>query len=463
MNGLFRTNLQICLVSEIISIEEHTIKLQDLTLSKVMSDLKEDRGEDLTDNSQSSLQTVLVTFRLDKPSDKQIKRVRFNSLVQVKCIPRRRKKIKTRNKIDVKEGKACVENAMEKSAALVDKAENEEKEGVFNGAASVSEKWVATTIETSSEVSTEESWPSGPTYGLKYKEKEPANELRASVMEGDSLVKSVGKETTDNKSKETATTHAEVVKSRGAPIRKSYTTNKITLGSDYIGNALRLKPTTWPISAPIQFSEFPPRNSRKQNVHDTGTKAVWLSVEKQAQRFCREAEALINQVTEKNARIQSKLKEQSDPVLLGGNKKRTLLYEHTSYRKPSSMPDVAALTKSQSHSDAPYGNHGETKRLTGGKPITRFPYIRSKKKQMIMDTSQMSSSELCLPHLLLHDGNCACSPAAIAKSDGKKEVAKLRDSEFETIKQEASRNGNVFISFSYGQRGLGLRPSSTVD
>ena len=451
MNGLLGTNLETCLVSEIISIEEHTIKLKDLTLSKVMSDLKEDREEDLTDSSQSSLQTVLVTFRLDKPSDKQIKRVRFNSLVQIKYIPRRRKKIKTRNKIDVKEGKeekACVEIAMEKSAALVDKAENEEKEGVFNGSASVSEKWVATTIETSSEVSTEESWPSGPTQGLKENVKEPANEVRASDRESDSFAKSVGKETTD-KSNETATTDAGVVKSRGAPIRKSYTTNKITLGSDYIGNALRLRPTTFPISAPIQFSEFPARNSRKQKVHDTGTKAVWLSVEKQAQRFCQEAEALINQVTEKNARIRSKLKEQSDPVLLGGNKKRTLLYKHTSYRKPSSMPYLASLTKSQSHSDAPYGNHGETKRLTGGKPITRFPYIRNKKKQMIIDTGQMSSSELCFPHLLLHDGNCACSPAAIAKSDGKKEIAKQRDSEFETIKQEASRNGNVFISFSY--------------
>ena len=424
-----------------------------------MSDLKEDREEDLTDSSQSSLQTVLVTFRLDKPSDKQIKRVRFNSLVHVKFIPRRRKKIKTRNKIDaVKEGKACVENAMEKNAALVDKVENEEKEGVFKGAASVSEKWVATTIETSSEVRTEESWPSSPTQGLKENVKEPAKALPASDRESDSFAKTVGKETTD-KSKETATTLAGVVKSRGAPIRKSYTTNKITLGSDYIGNALRLRPTTFPVSAPTQFSEFPARNTRKQNVHDTGTKAVWLSAEKQAQRFCQEAEALINQVTEKNALIQTKLKEQSDPVLFGGNKKRTLLYEYTSYRKPSSMPDLASLTKSQGHSYAPYGSQGETKRLTGGKPITRFPYIRNKRKQMIMDTSQMSSSEICLPHLLLHDGNCARSPPAIAK----KEITKQRDSEFDTIKQEASRNGNVFISFSYGRRGLGLKPSNTVD
>ena len=428
-----------------------------------MSDLKEDREEDLTDSSQSSLQTVLVTFRLDKPSDKQIKRVRFNSLVHVKFIPRRRKKIKTRNKIDaVKEGKACVENAMEKNAALIDKVENEEKEGVFKGAASVSEKWVATTIETSSEVRTEESWRSGPTQGLKENVYEPAEALPASDRESVSFAKRVEKETTDNR-KETATTLAGVVKSRGAPIRKSYTTNKITLGSDYIGNALRLKPTTFPVSAPTQFSEFPARNTRKQNVHsDTGTKAVWLSVEKQAQRFCQEAEALINQVTEKNALIQTQLKEQSDPVLLGGNKKRTLLYEYTSYRKPSSMPDLASLAKSQSHSDAPYGSHGETKRLTGGKPITRFPYIRNKRKQMIMDTSQMSSSEICLPHLPLHDRNCARSPAAIANSDGKKE-AKERDREFETIKQEASRNENVFISFSYGRRGLGLRPSNTID
>lgn len=430
-----------------------------------MSDLKEDRKEDLTDSTQSSLQTVLVTFRLDKPSDKQIKRVRFNSLVHVKFIPRRRKKIKTRNKIDVKEGKegkACVENAMEKSAALVDKAKHEEKEGDLKGAAaSASEKWVATTIETSQsearefEVRTGESRPGGPTQGPKENVKEPTKALPVSDRESDSFAKSVGEETAD-KSKETATTHSGVVKSRGTPIRKSYTTNKITLGSDYIGSALRLRPTTFSVSAPTQFSEFPARNTRKQNVHETGTKAVWLSVEKQAQRFCQEAEALINQVAEKNACIQSKLKEQSDPVLLGGNKKRTLLYEYTSYRKPSSMPDLASLAKSQSHSDAPYGSNGETKRLT------RFPCIRNKKKQMIMDTSQMSSSEICLPHLLLHDGNCSCSPAAIANSDGKKEITKQGDSEFET-KQEASRNGNVFISFSYGRRGLGLRPSNTVD
>lgn len=50
--------------------------------------------------------------------------------------------------------------------------------------------------------------------------------------------------------------------SRGT-VRKNYTTNKITLGVDYIGNAMRLGPTAFPITPPIPFCEFPARNAKR--------------------------------------------------------------------------------------------------------------------------------------------------------------------------------------------------------
>ena len=70
-----------------------------------MGEIKEDCDEILTDSNQSSLRTVLVTFRIEKPSAKLIKRVRFNSLVEVKFIPRRRKREKKKYEIDLKEDK----------------------------------------------------------------------------------------------------------------------------------------------------------------------------------------------------------------------------------------------------------------------------------------------------------------------------------------------------------------------
>ena len=89
--------------------------------------------------------------------------------------------------------------------------------------------------------------------------------------------------------------------------------------------------------------------------------------------------------------------------------------------------------------------------------------MKNKNQQGIVHTSQMSSSELCLPRRLLHDRNRAHSSAAIAKSGVNKEITKQRDSGFGKIKQEAIRNRNVFVSFSYGRTGLGLRPNGTVE
>lgn len=122
-----------------------------LTSSKVMSDLKEGdydlchSNDSLTDSSQSSLKTVLVTFRIDKPSAKHIKRVRFNNFVEVKFIPRRRKEKKRQNRLEVedKEENACVDDAPEKANHEIKPADNIAKETNFKGEASICEQWVS--------------------------------------------------------------------------------------------------------------------------------------------------------------------------------------------------------------------------------------------------------------------------------------------------------------------------------
>ena len=53
----------------------------------------------MIDGSQSSLQTVLVTVSIEKPAAKNIKRVRFNSLVEVKFIPKCKSEKKEKGKI----------------------------------------------------------------------------------------------------------------------------------------------------------------------------------------------------------------------------------------------------------------------------------------------------------------------------------------------------------------------------
>ena len=398
-----------------------------------MSSLKEEDCEgnlSLTGSSHSCLRTVLVTVRIDKPSAKHIKRVRFNSLVEVKFIPRRRKKDKKLNKIDDEEGKEekmCAGYVPENSADCTNNVENEVREVDFKGVVSVSEKWIATETDTVSAMTTDGSNRNNSTHEPDWERvEEPLNKSSPPVIESDSsMAKNVGNEEVhENTGK--ASTHTGV-KSR-TTFRQSYTTSKITLGTDYIGNALRLTPTKFPISPPIQFSDFPARNARKQNLYEFGPKEVWR-LEKQAARFCQEAQALITQVTEKNAHIQSKLKERSDTVRPCGNYRQTLLNEYASFRKPASVPDLTTLGKQHSL-DRSYSVHGNGG-LTGGKPVTRFPYIKNKKQQSIMGLNRKSSSELCLPHLLLYDGNGARNPGALAKPDGKRESVDQRDSELE--------------------------------
>ena len=62
----------------------------------------------MIDGSQSSLQTVLVTVSIEKPAAKNIKRVRFNSLVEVKFIPKCKSEKKKKEKSQ-KEGKEKTE------------------------------------------------------------------------------------------------------------------------------------------------------------------------------------------------------------------------------------------------------------------------------------------------------------------------------------------------------------------
>ena len=430
--------------------------MEAFTSSKVMSDLKEKECEEhLTDGSQSFLRTVLITLRIEKPSAKHIKRVRFNSLVEVKFIPRRRKKERGKNKIDVEEDreeKLYVEGT--RADHTSEQENDKENNVVFKGTVKVSDRWVFTATETSSEIQTGNSiLLCNPVQDSEGNDEEPTNKSSTSAIESDAdIAKNGGNHTADEKS-DTPRTHPEVVKSQ-TTVRKSYITSKITLGSDYIGNALRLSPTTFPVSPPIQFSEFPARNARKQKFHDLGPKAVWR-LEKQAAKFCQEAEALISKVTVKNEQIQSKQKEQPDVVLPGGNYRQTSLNEFISFRKPKSTPDVASLGKRPSQLDTAYGSL-DNGRVASDKPVTRFPYIKNQKQQSIMDMNQRSSSELCLPQLLLFDGNGARSLGALAKPDGKRESADQRGGEFDKVKQEDSRNGKVFISYSYGRTKLGF-------
>ena len=224
------------------------------------------------------------------------------------------------------------------------------------------------------------------------------------------------------------------------------------LGADYVGNALRLNPTTFPVSPAIQLSEFPVRNSKNQNFHELAPKAVWR-LEKQAAKFCKEAEALITQVTEKSAHIQSKLKEQPDTVVFGRDYKRTFLNEFT--RKSNATSHGKTLAQNAFYSG---------KRTKGSDPsskkVTRFPYIKNKKQPNVANLPR-ASSELSLPQLQMHDGNGAHYPETLAKPDGKSR----RHNHFDRIKKEKSQNENYYynISYTYGRTRLGVKPKSTAD
>ena len=419
-----------------------------------MPDLKEEEydlchsNDNLTDSSQSTLQTVLVTFRIDKPSVKHIKRVRFNSLVEVKFIPRRKKEKKRKNKLEAedREENPCADDATEETNHGVSASDNlAGKVTDFKGEVSICEQWVATATEKVSETGKKDSCLENAPQKFEVEvekalDKPSSNStLNAETSERTSSVKEI---TSENN--ESGSVNAGVVKSRRILRRESYTTNKITLGEDYIGNAMRLGPMTFPITPPIQFSEFPARNAKRQSLHEFGPKTVWR-LEKQAVKFCQEAEALITQVTENNAQIQSKLKQQSATILYGGNQRHAFSKEYTSFKKPSMMPGNTSFEKPASQD------------VCGGKPVTRFPYINRKKQRSMVGLSPTSSpSELCLPQLLFYDGNGAGSPPA--RADGRGEYSDNRESKREHLKPAEATKGKLFIHYSYGAaKKLGLR------
>lgn len=397
-----------------------------------MSDLKEGdydlchSNDSLTDSSQSSLQTVLVTFRIDKPSAKHIKRVRFNSFVEVKFIPRRRKEKKRQNRLEVedKEENACVDDAPEKANHEIKPADNIAKETNFKGEASICEQWVSVATGDVSEALQNSD--------AKIEKAQPSWNA---VMKADTRGRTKSAKNEPTKQNSDPAKVCAAAKSRGT-VRENYTTNKITLGEDYIGNAMRLDPTAFPITLPIRFSEFLARIAKRQNLQEFGSKAVW-KLEKQAVKFCQETEELIRQVTEKSAHIQSKLNERSDTFLLGGNHGNTFSNDFTSFGKPSSMPGVTSLGKPVSQD------------VFHTKPVTRFPYLNHKKQpQTNIGLSSPSFSELSLPQLLSSDGNGTQSPTA--RTDGKGENTGNTGSKFGQVKREESTNGKLFIHYLYG-------------
>ena len=93
----------------------------------------------LTDSSQSSLQTVLVTFGIDNPFAKHIKRVRFtgNGLVEEK---KRKVKRRDRTTLRLKTGKrmhAWMPDTQEKANDEIKAAGNCGNEVNFKGEASI--------------------------------------------------------------------------------------------------------------------------------------------------------------------------------------------------------------------------------------------------------------------------------------------------------------------------------------
>ena len=422
-----------------------------------MGEIKEDCDEILTESNQSSLRTVLVTFRIEKPSAKHIKRVRFNSLVEVKFIPRRRKREKKKHEIDLKEGeKTSNEDIVIKGTNTSEKSEHEENDAGVKDAVSVSGHNVTMTANEAASFNSQKA----ADLGIDEKCQENKDNIDdTSNKSSESFLESGSVTTRNNQnegvdecsSTETTALPGELTKSKVAA-RKSYNASTIMLGADYVGNALRWNPTTFPVSPAIQFSEFPVRNSKNQNFHELAPKAVWR-LEKQAEKFCKEAEALITQVTEKSARIQSKLKEQPDTVVFERDYKWTFLNEFT--RKSNATAHRKTLAQNAFYS----GKHTKVSDPSS-KKVTRFPYIKNKKQPNVANLPR-ASSELSLPQLQMHDGNGAHYPETLAKPDGKSRM----HNHFNRIKKEKSQNENYYynISYTYGRTRLGVKPKSTAD
>ena len=232
------------------------------------------------------------------------------------------------------------------------------------------------------------------------------------------------------------------VKSR-VTVRESYATNKVTLGGDYNGKTLRLSPTTFSVASNIQFSKSPARNTKRKNIQEFGSDRELWRLEKQTAKFCEEAAALIAQVTENNADLQSHLKVPPNTAHLGGNHGQTFPTEHikASFRKPSNVQDLSPFGKTASRDVF----------STTCKPVTRLPYIKHKKQQSIEGLRQRSYSELCLPQFLLYDGKTTRSSLDATNDSKGVGTVKKASGKFELLASpEEASNGNIVIHYSYG-------------
>ena len=131
-------------------------------------------------------------------------------------------------------------------------------------------------------------------------------------------------------------------------------------------------------------------------------------------------------MTEKSTHIQSNLN-RSDTFLLGGNNGNTFSRDFTSIGKPSSMLGVSSLGK-------PFSQD-----VFRTKQVARFPYLNRKKQpQNSMGLSLPSSSELCLPQLLLSDG-----------TGSRRENTDSTGRKFEQVKREEGTSGKLLIHYLY--------------
>ncbi|XP_022806237.1 uncharacterized protein LOC111343342 [Stylophora pistillata] len=406
-----------------------------------MSELKEEEIDPchsdakLTDSNQSSLRTVLVrSVRIEKPAAKKSKRVRFNSLVEVKFIPKCKseKKKKRKSQVDYKEKTEPLEVTTKKTYHRI---QARRKDINVKGELNLHAQRVPTTTETSHETEVGDSCtgkgPESCEIGLNL-DKNRSTAKAKSMLNRQTVHKKTG---TD---KDSTRLNGCALKSR-VTVRKSYVTNKVTLVGDYNGKALRLCPSTFTVAPDLQVSEFSALNTKRKNVQEFGyDRALWR-LEKQAAKFCEEAKVLIAKVTENTADMQSHLKVQPDTTHLAGNYRQIFPTEHIKegFTKSENVKDPSSFGKTASRDVF---------------STTRFPHITHKKQQSIVGPRQKSSSELYLPQLLFYDGIKTRSPVgATDDSRGTGTVNKEAPGKFELIPgPEEARNGKIVISYSYG-------------
>lgn len=396
----------------------------------------------MIDGSQSSLQTVLVTVSIEKPAAKNIKRVRFNSLVEVKFIPKCKSEKKKKEKSQ-KEGKEKTECLKATTKKTDHETLARRKDVDVKGELDLCAQKVTIATETSSKI---EMGDSSTVKTPQSFEENAETELNLDKNRSTATAKRVLKRKTTNKrakiGRNLTRLNGCAVKSR-VTVRESYATNKVTLGGDYNGKTLRLSPTTFSVASNIRFSESPARNTKRKNFQEFGSDRALWRLEKQTAKFCEEAAALIAQVTENNADLQSHLKVPPNTAHLGGNYRQTFPTEHikASFRKPSNVQDLSPFGKTASRDVF----------STTCKPVTRLPNIKHKKQQSIEGLRQRSYSELCLPQFLLYDGKTTRSSLDATNDSKGVGTVKKASGKFELLPSpEEARNGNIVIQYSYG-------------